>query len=196
MRHYEHQLRKSSRKRRVSRVDLDEESETAVDSIRKVHKHKHRHKNKDIKQIVKNVNEEEISVTVGDENNVTISDPAPCIPADIPRQLTIQVIQPQQENSDSVNNNNNNNINNNNNNNNSNTKVKANNSKIEKTSDNSLMWMGGISAFFFLFKWEIVHSHHIAHLCGQILKICETKIILTITSPPGPSLRAEKLLPP
>ena len=114
MRHYENQQRKSSSKRRVSRVELDEETETAVDSIRKVHKHKHRHKNKDIKQIVKNVNEEEISVTVGDENNVTISDPAPCIPADIPRQLTIQVIQPQQENSDSVNNNNN--INNNNNN--------------------------------------------------------------------------------
>ena len=137
MRHYENQLRKSS-KRRVSRVELDEESETAVDSIRKVHKHKHRHKNKDIKQIVKNVNEEEISVTGGDENNVTITDPAPCIPADIPRQLTIQVIQPQQENSDSVSNNNNinnnninnnninsNNINNNNNNNNNNASART-----------------------------------------------------------------------
>ena len=53
---------------------------------------------------------------------------------------------------------------------NNNTKVKANN---KKTSDYSLMWMGGISAFFFLFKWEIVNAHHIAHLCIQkILKIC------------------------
>ena len=132
MRHYETQLRKSS-KRRVSRVELEEESETAVDSIRKVHKHKHRHKNKDIKQIVKNVNEEEISVTVGDENNVTISDPAPCIPADIPRQLTIQVIQPQQENSDSVNNNNN--INNNNNNSSNNNNNNNNNASARTVSE-------------------------------------------------------------
>ena len=99
MKHYENQMRKNKSRTRA-RVSVSCESESELDIIRKVHKHKHKHKNKDVKQIEKNFNKKEISIEVDDEK---ISDP-PCIPSEIPHQLTITVND--NKDSDSVDNNN------------------------------------------------------------------------------------------
>ena len=62
----------------------------------------------------------------------------------------------------------------------------------KNTFDNGLMWMRRVSAVF-PFQWEIFHTDHIADL-NKI--IWENVSIRNLTSPPGPSLKVEKLLPP